>query len=166
MFVFLLPSDEYRLQSEINAEGSVSRINSSHYHSLKTQAIVFHSCVTARHRLATKSCHVKRLRHKGLFATATNSIACDSSNVVNGLVSNDWLMHNSSARTEWRPAAVPFYNSLCNSRIIFNGTFPIDRPFGLRKSLCDARQQVHVGAGVLTQSMNSIGDKLYDLGLR
>lgn len=32
------------------------------------------------------------------------------------------------------------YSSLCNSKIIFNGTFPIDEPFGLRRNISDRLQ--------------------------
>lgn len=32
------------------------------------------------------------------------------------------------------------YNSLCNSKIIFNGTFPIDEPFGIRKNFGEKLQ--------------------------
>ena len=28
-----------------------------------------------------------------------------------------------------------YYDTLCNSKIVFNGTFPIDRPFGVRRNL-------------------------------
>ena len=32
------------------------------------------------------------------------------------------------------------YNSICNSKIIFNGTFPIDEPFAMRKNFNDKLQ--------------------------
>lgn len=143
----------YRLQKKTNASCNVSRTNASHsHHSLRKQAIVVHGSVTGRHhRSATKSYHVKRLRCKSFFAAAAyrggGPVACESSDAVRGLAGDDLLARGGDGggrarSTERRMVSALYYDSLCNSRIVFNGTFPIDRPFGVRQSLCNARPQV------------------------